>query len=380
MVTDYGLGNWISPATITNIYFHVSIPSAAQLALRLKVPFGKSFIKITLKDANDAHHQERFVQVDGCEYHNVTIGNFSLSKGYMKLELQGVHKTGHYFADVSDLLITCPHEIRCVADDFYFGRRGPSIHLVYRLPCDKNITYFYNEIIVPEGEDAIGAYFCAAGFDGGYFGIQVNSTTERRVLFSIWSPYHTDNPECIPDEYKVRLIRKGDGVCVGEFGNEGSGGQSFLRYNWKSETKYKFLVNATPTANHTQFTAWFWPPEQNCWMLIASFVRPKESLFLRNIYSFSENFIPETGHICRTARFGNQWIRDCHDNWHEVTAAELTGDATSERNRQDFAGGVVEKDFFLRNCGFFNESVPLNQSFERCRNETEPCIEFHTLP
>lgn len=346
------------------------------------MPFGQSSIKLTLKDAANAHHDERIVQIEGSEYHDVSIGNILLSQvGYVKLELQGVHKTGHFFADVSHLLITSPHEIRCVADDFYFGRRGPSIHLKYQLPCDKNISYFYNEIIVPDGEDAIGAYFCAAGFNGGYFGIQVNSTTERRVLFSIWSPYKTDDPACIPDEYKVRLIRKGDAVYVGEFGNEGSGGQSILRYNWKSETKYKFLINATPSSNnHTQFTAWFWTPEKNHWMLIASFVRPMESLFLRNIYSFSENFIPETGHICRTARFGNQWIRDCHENWHEITTAELTGDETSKRNRQDFAGGVVEKDFFLRNCGFFNESVPLNQNFERCRNETEPFIEFHTLP
>lgn len=383
VITSCGLGNWMSPTTITNIFFHVSVPCEAELTLRLKVPFGRSSIKITLRDATNEFHQERILQIEGSEYHEAAIGRFTLCKvGYMKLELQGVHKTGGFFADVSDLFISCSNEIRCVADDFYFGRRGPSVHLQYLLPCNKNICYFYNEIIVPKGEDAIGSYFCAAGFDGGYFGIQVNSTTERRILFSIWSPYQTDNPQCIPDEYKVRLIRKGDHVYVGEFGNEGSGGQSFLRYNWKSGTKYKFLVNATPssTEQHTQFTAWFWSPDRNSWSLIASFVRPTERLFLRNIYSFSENFLPETGHIVRTARFGNQWIRDCHGDWHEITVAKLTGDATSKRNRQDFCGGVVEKDFFLRNCGFFNECVPLNQNFERCSNCTEPFIEFNALP
>ncbi|KAJ6635579.1 hypothetical protein Bhyg_14165 [Pseudolycoriella hygida] len=348
------------------------VPCEAELGLRLKVPFGKSSIKVTLKNACCTVRQyERTLQVEGSEYKYVAIGDVTLNRvGYMQLELQGVERTGHFFADVSDLVITCRHEIRCVADDFYFGRRGPSVHLKYKLPCDQNVSYFYNEIIVPEGEDAVGAYFCAAGFDGGYFGIQANSGIERRILFSIWSTYNTDNPACIPDEYKIRLIRKGDDVYVGEFGNEGSGGQSFLRYNWKSEVKYKFLVNATPLgSNETQFTAWFWPPEKGEWMLIASFLRPRE-----------KNFIPETGHICRTARFGNQWIRDCHGCWHEITAAELTGDATSKRNRQDFAGGVVDKDFFLRNCGFFNESIQLHQNFERCRNHTEPSIAFHTLP
>lgn len=388
VITDYGLGNWISPETVTAIYFYVSVPDEAHLALRIKVPFGKSSIKITLKETTNACSQERIVEIEGSEYKIVDVGAFSLSKlGYVKLELQGVLKTGHYFADVSDVLIICSSKIRCVAEDFYFGRRGPSIHLNYKLPCNKNFSYFYNEIIVPKGQDAIGAYFCAAGFYGGYFGIQVNSTTERRILFSIWSPYETDNPACVPDEYKVCLVKRGDNVYVGEFGNEGSGGQSYLRYNWKSDTKYKFLVNATPSKsshttcqNHTQFTAWFWIPEKDSWILIASFMRPTESVHLRNIYSFSENFIPETGHICRSARFGNQWIRDCNENWHEITAAEFTGDATSKRNRKDFAGGVVEKDFFLKNCGFFDESVQLNQHFERCRNYTEPVIDFHTLP
>lgn len=386
VITDYGLGNWISPTTVTNIFFHVSAPCDALLSLRLKVvPFGESVISVTLKCAESVCHHESILTVQGCEYHDVVIGVIPLSRGYMKLELQGIEKTGDFFADVSDLVVSCIHGIRCVADDFYFGRRGPSIHLQYQLPCDKNICYFYNEIIVPNGDDAIGAYFCAAGFDGGYFGIQVNSPTERRVLFSIWSPYATDDPTLIPDEYKVRLMRKGDNVCVGEFGDEGSGGQSFLRYDWKSETKYKFLVNATPSTtgdDATQFTAWFWSPETDRWMLIASFVRPTERLFLRNIYSFSENFLPETGHICRMARFGNQWIRDCQQNWLEISAAKLTGDATSKRNRQDFAGGVVENDFYLRNCGFFNPSasVELNERMERCCNHIEPLIEFGSLP
>ncbi len=384
VITEYGLGNWMTTSTVTNIYFHVSKPCEARMGLRLKVPHGKSTFKVTLKCADDEVLYEKILRkIDRRDYHELPIGNVTLNKvGYIKLQLKGVFKTGGFFADVSDLMIHCLHEIRYVADDFYFGRRGPSVHLKYELPRNKSICYFYNEIIVPHGEDAIGAYFCAAGFHGGYFGIQVNSTTERRVLFSIWSPYDTDDPNCIPDAYKVRLIRKGNNVCVGEFGDEGSGGQSILRYNWKSETKYKFLVNASPSQNnnHTQFTAWFWSPQENHWMLIASFVRPTEQTYLRNIYSFSENFLPETGHICRMARFGNQWIRDCQQNWHEIATAKLTGDATSERHRQDFAGGIVESDFFLRNCGFFNSSVPLNQSFERCHNHTEPFVDFHTLP
>lgn len=373
-------------STVTNIFFHVSASCTAQLSLRLKVPSGESTIKVELKCADNRCYHEIVLDVQGCEYHNVVIGRIPLAKGYMKLALQGVNKTGGFFADVSDLIIECADGIRCVKNDFYFGRRGPSVHLSYKLPSDKDISYFYNEIIVPNGEDALGAYFCAAGFNGGYFGIQVNSTTERRILFSIWSPYDTDDPKCIPDEYKVRLVRKGKRVHVGEFGHEGSGGQSYQRYNWKSDTKYKFLVNATPSTSRaeTQYTAWFWSPDKGRWKLIASFVRPKDRLFLEGVYSFSENFIPETGHICRMARFCNQWARDSEQNWHKITAAEFTGDATSKWDRQDFAGGVVDGDFFLRNCGFFNastvSSVELNQTMNRCCDCTEPLIEFDSLP
>ena len=47
---------------------------------------------------------------------------------------------------------------------------------------------------------------------------------------------------------------------LGEFGNEGSGGQSYLVYPWKSGQVYRFLVRATPQAesNSTIFTCeWY---------------------------------------------------------------------------------------------------------------------------
>ena len=59
----------------------------------------------------------------------------------------------------------------------------------------------------------------ANGFGEGYYGIQVNSDTERRILFSIWSPFKTDDPNSIPDDQKIKLLKKGKGVTSGEFGN-----------------------------------------------------------------------------------------------------------------------------------------------------------------
>ena len=68
----------------------------------------------------------------------------------------------------------------------------------------------------------------ANGFGEGYLGFQVKSSRERRVLFSISSPYKMDNPNEIPEDQRIVALAKGYGVYVGEFGNEGSGGQSYL--------------------------------------------------------------------------------------------------------------------------------------------------------
>ena len=57
----------------------------------------------------------------------------------------------------------------------------------------------------------------ANGSREGYFGIQVNSTEERRVLFSIWSPYVTDDPSQIPEDQRIQLIKSGQDVQVDEY-------------------------------------------------------------------------------------------------------------------------------------------------------------------
>lgn len=51
----------------------------------------------------------------------------------------------------------------------------------------------------------------------------------------------------------MKLLRKGKNVTVGEFGNEGSGGQSWLHCGWKAGTVYKALVQVKPDGNGTPF-------------------------------------------------------------------------------------------------------------------------------
>ena len=95
----------------------------------------------------------------------------------------------------------------------------------------------------------------ANGFGEGYFGMQVNSENERRILFSVWSPFKTDNPKEIPDDHKITLNKVGQQVKTGEFGNEGSGGQSYMKYNWSAWAR---LINSysrvSQTAKEIQIT------------------------------------------------------------------------------------------------------------------------------
>jgi len=89
---------------------------------------------------------------------------------------------------------------------FYWGRWEPSVHLSYRLPSKVDLRYAYSEINVPSGEDLIGSFYMANGFGQGYFGIQVNSVTERSVLFSVWGPFETDNLCKIPLEQRIAAL------------------------------------------------------------------------------------------------------------------------------------------------------------------------------
>ncbi|HVS92898.1 MAG TPA: DUF3472 domain-containing protein, partial [Mucilaginibacter sp.] len=202
------------------------------------------------------------------------------------------------------------------------------------------------------------------------------------ILFSVWSPYKTDDPKSIPDDQKIIMLKKGKNVHTGEFGNEGSGGQSYLNYLWKAGNTYRFLVHAKPNGTgRTEYTAYFFAPELNKWQLIASFSRPKTNTYLKHLHSFLENFDPEQGIYTREVRFNNEWICDSTDKWLELTRAKFTGDNTAVQGyRMDYAGGTKDGSFYLKNCGFFNNYTPRNTYFERPVSGRKPDVDLNNLP
>ena len=376
---------WGDAEIVFSIYFHVDRQATLDLALNARVPEGNSTITTRAGD------KEVTTSLAGDEFAAHKIGRFEIDKpGYVRVDLKGNNRTGRLFAEIRDLVVSSDTQQLSLdyvkanqGNMFYWGRRGPSVHLTYELPRDRNLQYAYSEITVPKGEDTIGSYFMANGFAEGYFGIQVNSPDERRVLFSVWSPFRTDNPRDIPEDQRIALLARGPEVRAGEFGNEGSGGQSILVYPWKAGVTYRFLTEVKPDGeSSTTYTSWFGDKSKNEWRLIASFKRPKTDTHLRRFHSFLENFNPSYGQIARRALYGNVWVRDVDEQWHECTQARFSVDATGRgRHRLDFTGGAEGEHFFLRNCGFFNETGKPGDTYTRQSTaDQKPQIDFATLP
>lgn len=381
LILETGLTNWSDPTQTIGVFFHLARTGRIQIAIRARLQNGTSVLKCTFGG------ESREITLDNTDWEIIQVGTFEVTQaGYQRLEIQGESHTGPDFAEIETVLLggeAAKGEVHFIKDEFYWGRRGPSVHLWYpQADGVEQVEWFYNEITVPKGQDVIGSYFMANGFSEGYFGFQVNSDTERRILFSVWSPFQTDNPNDIPEDQKIRLLKKGRDVYTGEFGNEGSGGQSFLRYPWRAGLTYRFLLRGHPsTPGNTDYTAWFYAPEAGQWMLIASWRRPLTNTYLTGLYSFLENFIPETGVISRYARYGNQWVRDTRGQWHELTQTRFTADATARKgNRLDYTGGLENGAFFLKNCGFFNERTNIDTDFERPATGKQPRVDLESLP
>ncbi|MGN0860786.1 MAG: DUF3472 domain-containing protein [Candidatus Spyradosoma sp.] len=380
-ITDAGATAWTDPEAIVSVYFATEKPQEA-LDLSLCVR-GNATYEVSCGN-------EKFIVPAAHRKLGVaTVGRVRLaSAGYHRVDIRALEKgEGEKdFGEISDLILDGLNgKATFVGRNFstHWGRRGPSIYSLYAGPEGKHIAYFYNEVLVPEGEDTLYTFYMACGFGQGYFGIQTNSPTERRVLFSVWSPFSTHDPKSVPEADRVRLVKSGEGVTVRDFGGEGSGGQSFLRYPWKAGTTYRMLVGAKPLADGgTRYSGWFYAPEEGKWRLVASFVRPRTQSWVRGTCSFLENFSPESGWKERRVLYKNQWAMDTEGKWHELTTGGFMGDGTAgAKVRLDFAGALTEDGsaYELRNCGFFVGNTDMKAKVKRKGTGTPPDVDVEAL-
>lgn len=368
---------WNDTENVISFYFRANECGKMDIALQAR---GKSRIEVSLLG------KRKKITLDSDTLTRVDVGTFKVKKpGYIKMDIRGQKiNEGRGFGSVSAVVVGGKmQKVTYVAPGFstHFGRRGPSVHLGYVLPKE-DVEWFYNEVVVPEEGDVPGSYYMACGFGEGYFGMQNNSPQERRVLFSVWSPFETDNPADIPDSLRVTLVKKGENTIVKDFGNEGSGGQSFMHYNWKAGERCRFLMGVKPDGKgNTIYTAYFFDNNKGEWSLVASFCRPQTSTWYTGAHSFLENFSPVMGYINRKAYYTNQWARTTDGRWLPVSKARFTCDATgAKKMRLDYTGGTEGDSFFLSMGGFFDEYMKPGTFFKREGNVTEsPDIDFSTL-
>jgi hypothetical protein len=234
-----------------------------------------------------------------------------------------------------------------------------SVHLVY---SGEQATAYYNEVKVLES--APGTFFMTNGFNAGYYGIQESARKTKVLIFSIWDPGSKEqDPKKVAEEERVKLLYKHDAVRIGRFGNEGTGGQSFYDYDWKLGETYRFLVTTKVEGEFTEFTNWFYHPEQKEWLKLVTFARKNQGKQLSGFNSFVEDFRRnrESTKFTRRAEYGPAWIKTLGGEWQQLTTAKFTGDANPVVNID--SGMVDEQRFFLATGGEIeNKTVKLRDN------------------
>lgn len=357
---DDGVTGWSDPADKLVWYGHFAQSGEISPTLTLTLPAAE-VCEMQLELAGQKNEGQVIGRGDGSPV-TMMFGSIEIKKpGNYAITLTAASRSGKTFGDLKTLTLTGP-----AASGAHFSaaknRAAPSVHLFYETPKGAKIAWFYNAVTAKA--DPTASYYMACGFSRGYFGMQVNSPTERRIIFSVWDSGDepTDRSK-VPLADQVQLVAKGPGVFAGSFGNEGIGGHSHLIYPWKTGETYQFLVSAQPENGTTLYSGYFWFPEKKAWGLIASFRAPKDGGELRGLYSFNEDFDGANGYQQRRAEFGPQWIRDDSGAWRELTQAHFSctdnGKSTPGHpaDRPDRSGGAIGARFYLENGGFSDQSA-----------------------
>ena len=308
----------------------------------------------------------------------VDFGTVEITEpGYRRIALQALTRPARNFGEVHGLVLGGPAAEGAHFNTVAVQRGAPSVHLSYPLPKEAQVTWFYNEVTAKT--DPIWSYYMACGWHRGYFGMQVNSPTERRVIFSVWdSGKEAVDRSKVGNDDKVKLLAKGDGVLADSFGNEGTGGHSHLIYSWKTGRTYRFLVAAQLDGTGTVYSGYFYFPKKHAWGLIARFRAPKDGVYPHGLYSFDEDFNSANGQRKRLAEFGRQWVKTTDGKWTELTHAVFTH--TGKESRTDYDAGAVGNRFYLTGGGYADGTVKYRDTVQRLSSGKPPTDIVLPLP
>ncbi len=254
------------------------------------------------------------------------------------------------------------------ADEKLKGIACRSVHLGY--PAAEG-TAFYNEVTVDKSAE--GTYFMVCGWTKGYYGIQEKADGKKLLIFSVWDPGAQNDPKSVKQDVRVKLLHQGEGVRVGRFGNEGTGGQSFFDYDWKVGQTYRFLVTAAADGeNRTAYSGYFFHPEKKEWLRLVTFSTITNGKLLSGYYSFIEDFRRNkiSAGKEREALFGNGWILSKDGKWAALDKARFTADSNPVLNINTTA---KNDRFYLGTGGAIkNDGVKLKESLSLTRTDQVP--------
>ena len=364
---EHGVTGWKNQKDQVVWYGKFKTTGVLNLAVALRLPKkAVSRLRLTMSRQTAAGDQVRNGSlkefsggVDG-GLKTVDFGRVTIPMpGYYRFVLSAISKNQPEFGDVDALVLSGLAALEAHFNLRPEQRGAPSVHLSYPISRDAKVAWFYNEVTAKT--DPIWSYYMACGWHRGYFGMQVNSPTERRVIFSVWdSGKEAVDRAKVAEDNKVKLLAKGEGVFADSFGNEGTGGHSHLIYNWKTGQTYRFLVSAEPDGTGTIYSGYFFFPEKSHWGLIARFRAPKDGGYMRGLYSFDEDWNSPNGQRKRLAEFGNQWIKTADGVWNELTSAIFTH--TGKESRTDYDAGAIGDRFYLTGGGFADGKVAYNSN------------------
>ena len=177
-------------------------------------------------------------------------------------------------------------------------------------------TWLQREVVVEKS--APNTYFSIIGnwTPPFYLGIQQlgydrSGNPKKVALFSAWDVYAdntcTSCSTATQNYGLIKVVKLGDGIRGGRFGNEGTGAQAFIdNFDWNIGDRVQAVVHLTPVKGGSELSSAI-RLNDGPWRYFATYFYPKTFTKLEAGYSFIEDF-GGTPNLERAAVYQNSWM------------------------------------------------------------------------
>jgi hypothetical protein len=192
---------------------------------------------------------------------------------------------------------------------------------------------------------------------------QLDSSTNKIVIFSVWDPTRGDDANKVPLEQRVQVLYQDASTKVSRFGGEGTGGKCIWPYVWQTNETCRFVVHAVVDRDRTSYAGWFFDGHAHEWRHLVTFSTRTSGRHLRGPYSFVEDFRRDGKSVneTRRARFGNGWLRGVDGKWVSLNQATFTASSAEWESKDNIDAGIFDNTFYLATGGNIVRTHELKQ-------------------